>query len=57
MDCKHPECGFDCSYASAAMLKALLVFVLDPKIRAWLEENDPKALEQALNAIAKPEER
>lgn len=33
------------------MFDALAVFVLDPKIRAWLEENDPKALEQALAAL------
>lgn len=34
-----------------ALIKALLVFVLDPKIRAFLETNDPKALAQATAAL------
>jgi hypothetical protein len=32
---------------------ALLVFTTDPKIRAWLEVNDPKSLEQAEQALRK----
>lgn len=32
---------------SAARKNALGVFIKDPKIHAWLKENDPKALEQA----------
>jgi hypothetical protein len=36
--------------------RALLVFTCDPKIRAWLEANDPKALEQAINALVCNEE-
>lgn len=34
-----------------ATTKALLVMVLDPHIRAWLVQNDRKALEQALVAL------
>lgn len=30
--------------------RALLVLILDPKIRAWLAENDPMALHQAESA-------
>lgn len=37
--------------ASPKMLNALKVFILDPKISAWLQENDPQALKQAKNAI------
>ena len=33
------------------MLRALKVMVLDKERRAWMEENDPKALEQAEFAI------
>jgi hypothetical protein len=32
---------------------ALKVLTLDPKIRAWLKANDPKALEQADRAVRK----
>lgn len=39
-----------------ALWSALAVMVLDPKIRAFLEINDPKALEQALKALRKPDE-
>jgi len=31
--------------------KALLVLVLTPATRKWLEKNDPKALRQALDAL------
>lgn len=34
-----------------ALARALGVMVLDPKISAWLTENDPKALEQARCAL------
>lgn len=37
--------------AMEAMRKALGVFIKDPKILAWLKENDPKALEQAEKAF------
>jgi hypothetical protein len=30
---------------------ALAVMVLDPTIRAWLKDHDPKALEQAIRAL------
>lgn len=33
------------------MFNALQVIVLTPAIRAWLETNDPKALQQALTAL------
>jgi len=33
------------------VLNALKVLTWDPRIRAWLEENDPKALEQADTAL------
>lgn len=33
------------------LARALAVMVLDPKISAWLAENDPKALEQAKRAL------
>ena len=33
------------------MLNALKVIALDPKISAWLRENDPKALAQVARAI------
>lgn len=36
---------------SAKMWNALAVMVLDPKIRAFLEENDPQALKQARRAL------
>lgn len=36
---------------NAALHNALGVIVLDPKISAWLAENDPKALEQATTAF------
>lgn len=43
------------SYAAAERIRtkdnALMVIVLDPKIKAWLEENDPKALEQVQAAL------
>lgn len=35
-----------------AVARALGAIVLDPKISAWLAENDPKALEQARRALA-----
>lgn len=35
---------------------ALAVMLLDPKIRAFLEANDPKALEQGQRAIAAAEQ-
>lgn len=38
--------------AAGKMLNALKVVVLDPRISGWLEGYDPKALEQAKNAIA-----
>ena len=38
---------------SSRVVEALAVIVLDPKIRAFLEENDPKALQQAVNALKK----
>jgi hypothetical protein len=31
--------------------RALMVFVLCPNIRQWLVENDPKALQQAREAL------
>ena len=31
--------------------EALMVIVLSPNIRAWLTENDPKALEQCRKAL------
>lgn len=34
-----------------AMSDALKVLTRDPKILAWLKENDPKALDQALEAL------
>jgi hypothetical protein len=37
--------------AYRAMENALLVFLKDPKIRKFLDENDPKAVEQAENAL------
>jgi hypothetical protein len=40
-----PEC------ARQQLTSALAVVVLDPKIRAFLEANDPKALEQAEAAL------
>lgn len=36
---------------SEKITKALLVFVMDRKIRNWLKANDPKALEQAFGAL------
>lgn len=33
------------------MKRALMVIVLDPRICAWLQENDPKALQQAREAL------
>ena len=38
--------------AAAAVTDALKVMILDPSIRAFLEANDPKALEQAEEALA-----
>ena len=35
----------------AEMARALYVFLADPRIRFWLEANDPKALEQARAAL------
>ena len=37
--------------ATQAMVSALLVLTRDPKIRMWLKDNDPKALEQAEKAL------
>jgi len=34
-----------------AIEKALLVMVLDGKIRSYLAKNDPKALQQAVRAL------
>ena len=39
--------------AAPELLNALLVLTLDPRIANWLDNNDPKALEQANAAIAK----
>jgi hypothetical protein len=39
-------------YQSERRADALRVLTLSPATRAWLEENDPKALEQALAALA-----
>jgi hypothetical protein len=39
----------ECKGKSAA--RTLLMMVLDPKINAFLRENDPKALEQAEEAL------
>lgn len=33
------------------LVAALSVFVFDSKLRAWLEQNDPKALQQARQAL------
>jgi len=33
------------------LIAALKIFVLDPKIKAFLQENDPAALQQAENAL------
>ena len=33
------------------MANALAVFILDSKLYNWLKANDPKALEQAINAV------
>lgn len=33
------------------LIRALAVFVLNPRIRAWLQKNDPKALAQAEEAL------
>ena len=38
-------------YLTERMQHALLVFILDKKIRYWLKRHDPKALEQAINAL------
>jgi hypothetical protein len=38
--------------AAPQLMAALQVIVLTPAIVAWLESNDPKALEQARRAIA-----
>ena len=35
---------------------ALKVLTLDPKIRAWLKVNDPKALDQADRAVRKADQ-
>lgn len=35
----------------SAIRKALQVMVLDRRHRAWLEANDPKALDQAVKAL------
>ena len=35
------------------LLDALKVLVFTPSIRRWLEENDPKALEQAEKALSR----
>jgi hypothetical protein len=37
--------------AAPALLASLLVFCTDRRLRAWLEEHDPKALEQASRAV------
>jgi hypothetical protein len=36
---------------TAEMLNALLVIVKTPHIRAYLHENDPKALQQCIDAL------
>tara|TARA_R110000824_G_scaffold67157_2_gene173904 strand:- start:4950 stop:5168 length:219 start_codon:yes stop_codon:yes gene_type:complete len=41
----------------ATVANALKVMVYDPSIRAFLEANDPKALEQAEEALAFEEEQ
>jgi hypothetical protein len=41
----------DAAMQTARLRNALKVLVLDAKIRAWLEANDPKALEQAMRAL------
>ena len=53
--CRNVASNADCTLIAAApeMFEALQVLILDPKINAWLVENDPKALEQASQAIAK----
>lgn len=38
-----------------APYRALKVITLDPRISAWLNDNDPKALRQALLALAEVE--
>ena len=37
--------------AASAAYDALQVFLLDPKLRAWLDANDPMAVRQALSAV------
>lgn len=37
--------------ATQAMVSALLVITRDPKISMWLKDNDPKALNQAQDAL------
>ena len=39
-------------HSDDAVVNALKVIVLDPKIKEWLEKNDPQALKQAEEAIA-----
>ncbi len=47
---------FEEAAATRAVVNALKVFTLDPKILGWLQKNDPMALKQALEAIRKAEE-
>jgi hypothetical protein len=53
----YGECFDNARLIAAApeMYNALNVITLEPKIRAWLAANDPKALEQAGDAITKAE--
>jgi hypothetical protein len=41
--------------SSEEMLAALKTMVLDKQHREWMQDNDPKALEQAEHAIAREE--
>ena len=54
---KHEEIVANMHMIAAApkMLNALKVVALAPKTRDWLATNDPKALEQIEDAIAKAE--
>jgi hypothetical protein len=56
-----PNCATcpDCVATAAreAMVKALRVVTLDPKIRGWLEANDPMALAQCYDALRAAGER
>lgn len=50
----HPTAVASSTTERKAWFLALSVIVLDPKIRAWLQENDPKALEQCEAALDLP---